>query len=283
MRIQWFVPGLVLSLAVLSGCNGPADGSALVNGISQDSSPTQNLPGAPPMIVERNFQTDALLFIGSGTWASEVASLRSILSTHGASFQEVTSAQLNAMSLEDLTQYGVIIFPGGSGGTEADSLTSATQARLRSAVQQKGVGYVGFCAGAFIAQAPAPSAGGDVSYGLGIVDGPVLDYYYLEDQGIDIAMTLLSFADGSTQDTLYYGGPVTPEVPGGVIARYPNGDPAISQMWSGAGFVVISGPHPTATSSILNSLGVSSSDGTHTETAWKMIDAAMHQQALAAF
>jgi glutamine amidotransferase-like uncharacterized protein len=277
------IPGLALSLAVLSACNAPSDASPLESGLDDSANSSSQLPGAPPLIVERVYQTDALLFVGNGTWASEIASLRNILSSHGATYQEVTSAQLNAMSLAEMSRFGTLIFPGGSGGTEADSLTSATHANLRAAVQQKGVGYVGFCAGAFIAQAPAPSAGGDVSYGLGIVNGPELDYYELEYQGQDIAMTLLQYADGSTQDTLYYGGPVTPEVPNGVIARYPNGDPAISQMWSGAGFVVISGPHPTATSAILSALGVSSSDGTHTETAWKMIDAAMHQRALAAF
>ena len=58
--------------------------------------------------------------------------------------------------------------------------------------------------------APAPKPGKDVSYGLGIVAGPELEYYYLENQGTEIAMTLASFPDGSKRDLLWYGGPVTP-------------------------------------------------------------------------
>jgi glutamine amidotransferase-like uncharacterized protein len=231
----------------------------------------------------RTYTTDALLFVGSGTWGTEISNLRTILSGHGATYKEISSAQLNAMSVDDIAQYGILIFPGGSGGTEAGSLSSQTHANLREAVQKRGVSYIGFCAGAFIAQAPAPSAGGDVSYGLGIVDGPELDYYELEYQGQDLAMTLAKFPDGSTKDLLYYGGPVTPNIPGGVVAQYPNGDPMITQVRSGSGFVMMVGTHPTASTSTLSSLGLSSSDGAHQDYAWTLINAALHEQPLPAF
>jgi glutamine amidotransferase-like uncharacterized protein len=270
----------------LSACDG-ADGADAQGSSATDTSGSatqvSTVPGAPTAVTQRSYSTDALLFVGDGTWSSEVSSIKNILNSHGATYQTATSAELDAMTVDEIAQYGILIFPGGSGGTEADSLSSSAHANLREAVQVRGVGYVGFCAGAFIGEAPAPSKGGDVSYGLGIVDGPVLDYYYLENQGTDIAMTLLSFPDGSTQDILWYGGPVTPSKAGGVVAKYPDGNPAISQMFSGAGFVVLSGVHPTATSAILSALGVSSTDGTHTETAWKLFYAALHQQPLSAF
>jgi glutamine amidotransferase-like uncharacterized protein len=264
----------IASAAALAACNAmPTAGGPVLSGSPQN----------PPPRIERSYSTDALVFDGTGTWSTEVANLENILGSHGASYELVSSAELNGMSVEDLEQYGVLIFPGGNGASEADSLTRQAHANLREAVQQHGVGYVGFCAGAFIAVAPAPAPGGDVSYGLGIFDAPELDYYYLENQGTDIAMTLESFPDGSTQDLLWYGGPVTPEVPGGVIARYPDGNPAITEMYSGYGLVVASGPHPTANQATLSALGVRSSDGTHQELAWELIQAAMTSTPLPAF
>ena len=266
----------ILTILSFTACNSSDSGSAV---------PGQNPLGlnAPAHPVARNYSTDALIFAGSGTWATEVNNLQNILTGAGASFQVVSSAQLDAMALDDLAKFGVMIFPGGAGGTEAGGLSADTHARLRAAVQERGVGYVGFCAGSFIAEAPAPAAGGDVSYGLGVVNGPVLDYYFLENQGTDIAMTLLSFGDGTQKDILWYGGPVTPNVAGGVIAKYPDGNPAITELWSGNGYVVLSGVHPTADQATLTAVGMTSTDGIHQSTAWQLIHAAMLQQPLPAF
>jgi glutamine amidotransferase-like uncharacterized protein len=281
-----FLPMCALVALSLSACNSPGaagtDGSSLSTTPGAGGSPAQSSTppsGAPA----RNYKTDVLLFTGSGTWGTEVTNLENILTSNGASYQSVSSAQLDAMSVDDIAQFGVMVFPGGAGGTEAGGLSAQTHANLRAAVQQRGVSYVGFCAGSFIAQAPAPAAGQDVSYGLGVVAGPVLDYYYLENQGTDIAMTLESFPDGSTADILWYGGPVTPNVAGGVIAKYPDGNPAMTQLWSGNGLVILSGPHPTANQATLSALGMTSTDGIHQDIAWKLINAALHQQPMPAF
>ena len=267
--------GIMSFSLVLSGCDSGSATTGSTNGTS--------LPNGPAANVARNYSTDALVFAGGGTWSSEVSSIESILTSNGASYQEVSSAQLDAMAAPDLAKFGLMIFPGGAGGTEAASVSATTHANLRQAVQQEGVSYLGFCAGSFVAVAPAPVAGGDVSYGFGVVNGPELGYYQLENQGTDIAMTLESFPDGSSEDILWYGGPVTPNVSGGVLAKYPTGDPAISQMWSGNGFVVLSGVHPTATQAMLSSVGMTSTDGIHTDLAWKLMNAALHQQPLPAF
>ena len=100
---------------------------------------------------------------------------------------------------------------------------------------------------------------------------------------MSVQMTLHSFADGTTKDILWYGGPVTPNTPHGVVARYPDGNPAISEMWSGNGFVILAGGHPTATTATLTALGVHSSDGAHQEVAWDMIQAALTQVPMGAF
>lgn len=301
--------GVLLSLGLMVGCNAPGgggtlndrflvpddDGSSDLAGPGVPESPATPpssveptnppvpqtpLPPVPPTPEARFYSTDALLFAGSGTWSAEVSSLRAILDSKGASYQVVSSSQLNALTLEELGDFGVLIFPGGSGGTQASSLTSATRERIRQAVQELGVGYAGFCAGAFIAVAPAPAPGRDVIYGLGVVDGPVLDYYYLENQGVTASMTLLTLTDGSTRDVLWYGGPVTPDRESDVIARYPNGDAAISQMDSGRGLVVIAGGHPGVPASSKSALGLRDSDGDDFELTWQLIRAAMKHERL---
>jgi glutamine amidotransferase-like uncharacterized protein len=279
---------------VASGCNASSEDvilSRLDRNVPSEPAPGDGsgdgggttLPPVDPVPPAREWSTDVLLFAGAGSWSTEVASLESILTAHGATYRKVSSATLDSMSVDDLAKYGLILFPGGSGGTQAGSLSDDTHARLREAVQKRGVSYLGFCAGAFIAFAPAPPPGGDVSYGLGVAVGPVLDYYYLEYQGKDVAMTKNKFADGSTRDLLWYGGPVTPNLPGGVIAKYPNGDPSITQTWSGKGFVIVSGPHPAAPTSVKSSFGLSDSDGTDFALAWQLIDGALNQKPLKAF
>jgi glutamine amidotransferase-like uncharacterized protein len=288
---------LTVGSFIVSGCINPTGASGSATPIipeSQANFPQNPQPGpaspAPSPSIQpspgpspRNYKVDALLFTGDGTWTSEVKSIRSILTGHNASFEEVNSDELDVMSVEDLAKFGLVIFPGGSGGAQSRSVSVTTRARLREAVQKRGVSYVGFCAGAFIAVAPAPAPGKDVSYGFGIVDGPELEYYYLENQGVDVSMTPLKTPDGKTRYVLWYGGPITPKIPGGVVARYPDGNPSVSQMWSGAGFVVLSGGHPTATQSMLTSLGVKAVDGLHLDFAWDLIDSALHQRPLPAF
>ena len=252
----WISRGMIgafffgFSMVTLGGCQAPSS-EILDSGQTQNAGPTPSPVG--PSQPSRTFQTGALLFAGAGTWSSEVNAVESLLRSKGTTYQKVTSNELNAMTLDQMGQFGTLIFPGGNGATEANSLSSATRQRIRDAVQKLGVGYVGFCAGAFISQAPAPSGGGDVSYGLGVVDGPVLDYYYLENQGVTTAITNLSLWDGSTLDVLWYGGPVTQNE--GVLARYPDGSPAISQLRSGAGLVSVTGGHPVVSQATLASLG----------------------------
>jgi hypothetical protein len=278
---------LIAASFIATACNSGGDaptpdlGNGTVIGAGGGSSPVSPDPTSPSDPA-RTWTTDVMLFTGSGTWSTEIESVEELFDARGLTYREVGSSQLDAMSVDDLAQYGLLFFPGGSGGTEADSLSSATHAHIREAVQVRGVSYIGFCAGAFIAEAPAPAAGQDVSYGLGVVNGPVLDYYYLENQGIDIQMTTETFADGSTHNILWYGGPVTPNQ--GVIAKYPDGNPAISQVWSGKGFVIMSGVHPTLTQSGLDSLGVSGTGGqANQDIAWQLIHAALHQQPLPQF
>ena len=272
---------LALSLSI-SGCLGGGNSGPATNPVAASIS-QPGLPGAPSQPALRSYSTDALVFNGVGAWQDEVTSLESILTSHGANYQEVNSAQLDAMSVDEIAKFGLMIFPGGAGGTMAAGVSAATHANLREAVQVRGVSYIGFCAGSFVAVAPAPAAGQDVSYGFGVVAGPELGYYMLENQGVTAAMTLESFADGTTRDLVWYGGPITPNSPKGVIAKYPTGDPAISEMWSGNGFVILSGVHPAAPQSTRTAFGMTDTDGLDFDLAWTLLSAALNQTVLPAF
>jgi glutamine amidotransferase-like uncharacterized protein len=216
------------------------------------------------------------VYNGDGAWTSEVANLESILTSHGQSYQEVTSAQLVALTQDQLGQFGTIVWPGGDGTSMLNSVDGNTRIRIRSAVLDQGVGYVGFCAGAFLGVSPAPAAGQPPGY-FSLIPAPVLDYYYLENQGVSYAMTLETFADGSQHNIVWYGGPVTPNIAGGVVAKYPTGDPAVTEAFSGKGLVVVSGVHPASPD-----LGIGSTAGDF-DVAWSLMNAAITQKLLPAF
>lgn len=281
---------LISGSSLLSGCG--------TNGASDQTSSIETLMGSPgaqsgPTSIERGtrtFKTDALVYNGTGAWSAEIPGIEKVLSDNGASYDAVSSSQLNAMTLDEIAQYGTIIWPGGYGNIQTNSIDSATRAKLRQAVQERGVSWVGFCAGAFVAVSPAPPLGQDPVYGFSIVNAPQMKYYYLEDEFVkqgresqDWSMTLETFADGSKRDLLWYGGPVTPSAPNTVVAKYPNGDAAISQVWSGNGLVILSAVHPAAPASVASSFGLNDSDGTDYELAWKIIAAAIKQKDLRTF
>jgi glutamine amidotransferase-like uncharacterized protein len=268
-RLSIFLIGTILT-ACNSGGSGGSSGSGTSTITGTGSNPVQT----SPVNTTRNFSTDIMVFTGSGTWGTEITDAENLFTTKGATYQEVNSAQLDAMTPDDIAKFGVIFIPGGTGSTEADSVSAATHANLRTAVQSLGVSYVGFCAGAFVAVAPAPTNGGDVSYGFGVVNGAVPNEYAGPGTTADYFQVGLSFADGSTEDVLWYGGPITPNT--GVIAKYPTGDPAISQIWSGNGLVIIGGVHPDLSQATLASLGASPTTSSQ-DLAWNIFNAALTQ------
>src|SRR3989338_8317087 len=88
-----------------------------------------------------------------------------------------------------------------------------------------------------------------------------------------------AFDAGSSRYLMWYDGPSTPEWYRGVVARYPGGKPAISQTWTGSGFVIVSGPHPEAPPSWQWDSG-KDPDGTDYDIAMKLIRAALYRQPL---
>jgi hypothetical protein len=240
----------------------------------------------PPNIPEENTSqsgTEVLIYGGEGTWRAEINSLKKILFLNGATYLEVNAPQLNALSLESLLKYKLLVIPGGDSLRVTKALLVETLVRLRSAVKFGGLNYLGFCSGAWLAVAPHPLPGQGLTYGLGLIEESVLKETILHNQGLKYSIVKASFADGEVRDQLWYGGPITPEIPGKVFARYPDGTAAISQISSGQGLVILSGLHPTADKNILAALGLIDRAAITPEIAWKVLSSGISHQALPSF
>jgi glutamine amidotransferase-like uncharacterized protein len=230
----------------------------------------------------RKYETGALIYQGVATAYGDAEAITDILDRHQVTYQLVSSDELNSMTLEDISRFGMIIWPGGYAGQMSGSLTAQARENIRKAVNKVGVSYVGICAGAFMAVSPAPSRGEDgPDWGLSLVDGDLLPYYHLEDDGIEDSMVQVQLNDGSSRSMVWWGGPYLPEYPHGVLARYEDsGQPAITQTWAGKGLVFLSGPHPEAPENWRTKLGLTDPDGLDQKIAWKLFKAALKQSPL---
>jgi glutamine amidotransferase-like uncharacterized protein len=276
MKIQ--ISNLIVTAALLllhlSACVKP---SAPVP--EQVSSPApESVPSPSPEI-----RTDVLIYGGPGSWKAEVESLKEILYAHGATYEVLGPEQIDQLPVEQLLKYRLLLIAGGDAPTVRKSLSVEAHFRIREAVQKHGLNYLGFCAGAWLAVAPAPLPNEDVIYGLGVVEGPVLQQNYLWKNGRAYGLDQTQFPDGAKRQLLWYGGPITPNISAGIIAKYADGTPAITQIWSGKGFVILSGLHPAANKKILNQIGIYNREAIAPELAWALLNGAIHQIPLSTF
>jgi glutamine amidotransferase-like uncharacterized protein len=280
-------------LANLSACNSYAGTEAALvqnNVQKQNTAQTPSLATQPDVktpspeataSTPRAIKADALIFDGTAVAYGSIEAITSILDTHGSTYRIVSSSEIDSMSLDEISQYGIIIWPGGYAGQMSASLRSSTRETLRKAVNDRGVGFVGICAGAFIAVSPPKTEQAQgPKWGLSVLPADdLLPYYHLEDEGTEDAMVKVDFADGSSRSLVWWGGPYLPEYPKGVVARYNDThQPAIIQTWAGKGLVVLSGPHPEAPNNWRTKLGLNDKDGLDQDIAWKLFETAMKQQ-----
>ena len=271
----------------------PADKSSLISQISRKSQ-TQNSnhqvatndpvnPEPSKDQVQQSLGNQILLFNGIGTSVSDWQSLVQIINSMGLTYQLVNSASLNAMSLSTLKNYKMILIPGGNSNVINSALTTATMIRVRQAVRDGGVNFLGICAGAFDAVGVDTFSNSTAYYGFAVAEGAYLKHWYPNGNSILItAIVPIVFADKSSRYMMWWDGPTTPEFSGGVVARYPDGKPAISQKFSGAGFVIVSGVHPEAPASWQYDSGVDL-DGTDFDIAKKLIAATLYRKPMVSF
>ncbi len=179
-----------------------------------------------------------LLFNGTGTSTNDVAAIETLLKKSKISYSTASSAQLDAMSEAQLRTYRLVIVPGGDFTRIGNGLEKDTTVKLRNAVQQHGVSYLGICAGAFFA--------GRTPYNsLNLTSGVKFGFYSAEARGIRKAAVPISGAGTPALDQYWEDGPQLTGW-GAVIGRYPDGTPAVVQGKSGDGWITLTGIHPEA-------------------------------------
>lgn len=214
-----------------------------------------------------------LLFNGRGTSPGDVAAVEDVLRARGVGYATASSEQLDAMSEAELKAYRLVVIPGGNFVEMGNGLTPNATARLRHAIAG-GASYLGICGGAFLAGSLASPYNS-----LGLASGVRFPFYALEDRGIRKAPVTIAPAGGSTLEVYWEDGPQLTGW-GEVVARYPDGTPAVVQGRFEDGWVVLTGVHPEAPESWRRGLAFTSPAGPSQAYAANLIDAALNRKAL---
>jgi len=172
-----------------------------------------------------------------GTSPNDVAALERILNDNHFDFATADSNQFNQLSESQFAAHRLLIVPGGNFEDIGNGLTATTASNIRKAVRG-GLNYLGICAGAFF-------AGSSPYNGLNLTEGVSFKFYALENRNIRKAAVRIEIAGSVTLDHYWEDGPQLTGW-GDVVAKYPDGTPAIVQGTTGDGWVVLSGVHPGA-------------------------------------
>jgi hypothetical protein len=154
------------------------------------------------------------------------------------------------MSVANMVAYKLLIVPGGNSITIGNNISSGTTANIKTAVRTYGLHYLGVCAGAFLASWPgSPPQYNDIY----LLNSNIwFDLYRNSSCGTNqtkLDSETLRLADGSLIDVYWEDGPqLTTQggTWGTVVAKYPNGQPAIIQGFAGKGWTLLQGVHPEA-------------------------------------
>jgi hypothetical protein len=249
-----FLALTTLSAILITGCG------------SHSAQANAALPAVlPPAIAAAE---PVLLYVGAGTTSGDVSAVESVLGTLGVGYTAADSSQLNALSEQQLGGYKLILVPGGNSITIGQSLSPAATSAIRGAVQQYGVHYLGICAGAFF--------GGYSMYnGVDLTGGVSFEFYRDENLGIHQEPVLISFPSSGPLDVYWQDGPQLSGW-GSVVARFPDGTPAIVEGQSGKGFVVFTGVHLEAPQSWRGAMTFTTSASTDLAYAGTVIEAALN-------
>jgi glutamine amidotransferase-like uncharacterized protein len=216
-----------------------------------------------------------LLFTGTGTSPGDTAALETILKTNDLVYATASSAELNAMTEDGLRRYRLLIFPGGDFLKIGNSLSPRAIANIHESVRH-GLNYLGICAGAFLA--------GSVPYpykSLNLTSG-VQFRFYAAGRDVHKAAVAVSVAGGPTVDHYWEDGPQLSGW-GAIVAKYPDGTPAIVQGTFGHGWVILTGVHAEAPESWRRGMTFTTASVTDTAFAATLIRAALNGTPLSHF
>jgi glutamine amidotransferase-like uncharacterized protein len=214
---------------------------------------------------------DILLFNGTGASPDDVKAIEGILEHRGLNYSTVDSHGLDNTSTAQLRARRLLIIPGGNFEVMGKALQPATAANIRGAVND-GLNYLGICAGAFIA--------GDSPYnGFNLTSGKHFGFYGPSKDGLRKAAVSISIAGGSPMDHYWEDGPELSGW-GDVVAKYPDGTPAIAQGLVGKGRVLLTGVHPEAPDNWRDGLVFGTSASADNDFAARLIETALNGDAL---
>ncbi len=216
-----------------------------------------------------------LLFTGTGTSTGDVAALETILDTNHLKYETVSSAELNAMGEDGIRRYRLLIFPGGNFVEIGNSLTPGTTANIRRGVQN-GLNYLGICAGAFLAGSfPQPYKGFNLTSGVQFG-------FYAAGRDVRKTAVAITVAGGPMLDQYWEDGPQLSGW-GAVVAKYPDGTPAVVQGSFGNGSVILTAVHPEAAESWRRGMTFRTASSTDHAFAATLIHAALNRTSLSHF
>ncbi len=209
-----------------------------------------NTAGGPPP--NKNI---ALVFNGPGVCAEDCAKgAAAAAQAAGFTPKLVVPADLpNGATADQVSAFfsgaGVWVQPGGVSNTAYHSMSQTMIQGLISFVKNGG-GYVGFCAGAFMATAQIGSTNAP---GLGIFPGSTIPYTppasFAHDHSLAFEIANVTW-NGVQRYIFFQGGPYISNNDASVevVARYNDGANTVAAARApyGSGRVFISGPHPEA-------------------------------------
>jgi glutamine amidotransferase-like uncharacterized protein len=216
---------------------------------------------------ESNTGASILLFNGTGTSPNDVAAIANILTERGFEYATANSKQLNGMSDSQLMAYRLVIVPGGNYITMGNSLKPETTRRIQNAVQ-RGVNYLGICAGGLL-------AGKAECNSLNLTSGVKFDFYGVVNRGIHKTAVPIACVDAPVIEHYWEDGPQFTRW-GLVVGKYPDGTPAIVEGTSGQGWVILCGVHPEAPESWRRDMTFSTTASAANDYTGTLVDAALH-------
>jgi glutamine amidotransferase-like uncharacterized protein len=218
------------------------------------------LTACGPGFADSRGNAPVLLFTGTGTSPGDVAALETILDSSHLSYSTVNSFQLNWMKESRISDYRLLIVPGGNFVQMGKSLSASTTTSVRNSVKG-GMNYLGICAGGFLAGSfPAPYNSFNLSSGVQFPfyfpdrkwqpSGPDSNLYGLDPKvgpqdGTRKAVVRITTPEAPALDQYWESGPQFAGW-GEVVGKYPDGTPAIVEASVGRGWVILSGVHPEA-------------------------------------
>ena len=216
-------------------------------------------------------QPSVLLFNGAGTSRGDDAAVESLLREHQIRYATANSRQLDRMSEAQLRSYRLLIVPGGNFVEMGTGISPTATANVRGAVGA-GLNYLGICAGAFM-------AGNSPYNGLNLTSGVRFGFYSAEAQGVRRAAVNIAIAGSSPLVQYWEDGPQLTGW-GDVVAKYPDGTPAIVEGEVGDGWVILTGSHPEAPESWRRGLSFAAPAAVSRQYAAALIDAALNRRTL---